>query len=111
MQRQIEPSSARTFNPESLITTKFTRYPVDNDDTVPVDLYSMPYERIAVVPDSSPYETIEVSRYISASTNLVAEDIVIDIVLDEPPRVPRMLVVLLLAGAFGLGLGLSLLLF
>ena len=115
MQRQIEPSSTRTFNPESLITTKFTRYPVDNDDTVPFELFSAPYERIAVVPDSSPYELIEISRYISASTNLVAEDIDFDIDVeiefDPPPRPPRFVAIVLLAGAFALGLGLAFLVF
>lgn len=41
------------------ITTKFTRERVDVDDTVPVALYSRPYERIEIQ-DSSPYERIEI---------------------------------------------------
>ena len=121
MQRQTEFKSpvgdlAKTFRfrrePEDLITSKFSRLPVDNDDTVPCELYSAPYERIAVVPDSSPYALLEVSRSISATTNLVADDdFAIDIELEEPARPSRLLAAVLLAGAFGLGLGLSLLIF
>jgi hypothetical protein len=40
---------AKTFRfQREQITTRFTREPVDADDTVPVALYSSPYERIEI---------------------------------------------------------------
>jgi hypothetical protein len=63
------------------ITTPFIR---DADDTVPVELYSRPYERIDIQLDSSPSEQIEIAP--SRSFRLV-------------------LAITVLCGAFALGIG------
>jgi len=55
------------FAREDVITTPFSREPVDVDDTVPVALYSRPYERIELQPDSRPYELIEIECEASAA--------------------------------------------
>ena len=44
------------------ITTEFIREPVDADDTVPVELYSQPYDRLELQPDSAPYARIEIAH-------------------------------------------------
>ena len=48
------------FSREDVITTPFRREPVDIDDTVPVALYTQPYERIELQSESGPYELIEI---------------------------------------------------
>ena len=69
------------------ITTPFFR---DADDTVPVELYSQPYERIAIQPDSSPYERIEIERALHVA----------------PSRWLRVvLAITVLGGTFALGVG------
>jgi len=49
------------FVREDVTTTPFARQPVDVDDTVPVALYTRPYERIDIQLDSQPYERIEIA--------------------------------------------------
>ena len=98
--------------PESLITKKFVRAPVDVDDTIPVALFTMPYERIDVAAESAPYEQLVLELH--ASANLVAAD------LPPPsptaPPSPRTVLALvlavgLLAGALALGTTIGFLVF
>lgn len=78
------------------ITTPFTR---DADDTVPVELYSRPYERLDICPDSSPYERIEIS--IPATCSPAAE-----VPAEAPSSALRLvLTVLILCTTFALGVG------
>jgi len=69
------------FAREDLITTPFRRAPVDRDDTVPVELYSQPYERVEVAPDSKPYELIEIAAVIEQPAPSAALRIVLTISL------------------------------
>lgn len=87
------------------ITTKFTREPVDADDTVPVELYSRPYERIDIQAASSPYERIEIEIEISANSSLAA-DVPGDLVHSAPSSSLRLLLaVSILCLTFALGVG------
>lgn len=112
MHLQRERSFVRTlprnrsfpFDPEALVTTKFVRAAVDADDTVPVALYTNPYELFEVAEE----DDIE-ARWMRASCNLVAmtEHVAL---LDEDELQPapsmslRLFVTItLLAGAFAFG--------
>lgn len=86
------------------ITTKFTREPVDADDTVPVELYSRPYERIDIQPDSSPYERIEIECDVDALC--LAADAPEDLVHQAQSSSLRLLLaVSILCLTFALGVG------
>jgi hypothetical protein len=83
------------------ITTKFTREPVDADDTVPVDLYSRPYERLEIqrAPDA---------MCITASRNLVAPEVTRRPVAPPPRREFRLaLAISILCMTFALGVGIA----
>ncbi len=65
----------RRYPPEDVPTTKFVRPDVDVDDTVPVELYSQPYERVEIEA-SRPYELIEIEQEVefTAGFDLAAPD-------------------------------------
>ena len=107
---------------EALITTKFCRAEIDIDDTVPVELYSRPYERVEI--DSGPYDVFEVELEpvdidlsqiepvpddleISAPKNLVAREPTDIVRAVRAPHAPapshRFLAAVLLTFAFGFG--------
>ncbi|CAN5910462.1 hypothetical protein BH11MYX3_BH11MYX3_47180 [soil metagenome] len=79
------------------VTTRFTR---DADDTVPVELYSQPYERLEIRPAMS----------ITASTNLVARPPTRRPIPRPPHRGLRFaLTLVFLCGTFALGFALAVL--
>ena len=84
------------------ITTKFCRPPVDVDDTVPVALYTRPYERLDIQPDTRPYELLEIALEIEIETETE----------DDAPRLsfPVVLTISMLCGALALGVGVAFLL-
>lgn len=85
------------------VTTKFTREAVDADDTVPVDLYSRPYERLELAPDSRPYERIEITMPATSSS---APEVPADLPHHAPSRALRLvLTFLILSTTFALGVG------
>lgn len=114
---------------EALITTKFTRTELDIDDTIPVDLYSRPYERVEI--DSGPYAVFEVELEpvdidlsqiepiaddleISAPKNLVAREPTEIVRAPRPAQQPRstwFIAAVLLTFAFGFGATLAFLAF
>ena len=88
------------FPREDVITTKFSREPVDADDTVPIALYSQPYERLDIQPESRPYELIEIGR----------DADVVRIAAAPTTSFPLVLAISMLSGAFALGFGFAFLL-
>lgn len=112
------PHRSLPFDPEALITTKFVRTDfVDADDTIPVALFSSPYERVELE-ESAPYHRIELvelsaedeleARWMRASENLVATSSVPLVDLDDAPPPPALslrviVTIVLLASAFAFG--------
>lgn len=112
---------------EDVPTTKFARAEVDVDDTVPVELYSRPYERVEVEStryerldlqrDSRPYELLEIEQEIEFSTSfdLAAPDEIAAEVTDHVVSAPalsiatRLFFALLLLSALATGFCLALL--
>lgn len=101
------------------ITTRFLREPVDADDTVPVELYSRPYERLEIQAESKPYERIEIEMEVdieedadaicmSASSNLAAANVG-DLVDLTPSWVRLVLAISILCCAFAVGVGFAVL--
>ncbi len=58
------------YAPEDVITTPFRRELVDADDTVPVALYTRPYERLEIQVESRPYELLEIEQEVDLSEDL-----------------------------------------
>lgn len=79
------PDFANThkFAREDVITTQFTREGVDVDDTVPVELFSQPYERVEIeaAPAPRPQPRIELEAD-SRAYALIDIDYDVDIDLD-----------------------------
>jgi hypothetical protein len=113
---------------EDVPTTKFARAEVDVDDTVPVELYSRPYERLEIEstryerlelqPDSRPYELIEIEQEIefSAGFDLAAPEEIAAEETDHIVSTPalsialrRLFFAMLLLGALATGFCLALL--
>jgi hypothetical protein len=67
--RQLSKNYYR-YAPEDVITTPFRRALVDVDDTVPVALYTRPYERLEIQVESRPYELIEIEQEVDLSDDL-----------------------------------------
>lgn len=108
------------FLREDAITSKFIREPIDVDDTVPVELYSRPYERVELQ-HSTPYELIELEQEIEftesfdraaieliESFDLEAADETGDLVEAPAPSSIALRIVLaisMVGAAFGFGVG------
>lgn len=75
------------------VTDRFVRPAVDIDDTIPVALYTRPYDRLEIARDASP------SREIDATARR-----------PPSPPIPRGLLAAVLVAAFGTGFGLVVLL-
>jgi hypothetical protein len=111
---------------EEVPTTEFVRPDADVDDTVPVELYSQPYERVEIEAkaeskaDSRPYELIEIEQEIefsesfdlAAPEQIAAEETDYIFAAPAPSIAVRVLfAVLMLCGALAIGFCVAFLVF
>jgi hypothetical protein len=123
--RSVPPPHAhlvkRRYPLEDVPTTRFARVYVDVDDTVPVELYSQPYERVEIEstphervelqPDSRPYELFEIEQEIEftetfdlAAPHEIAAEETDHIVAAPAPRIAvGLFFAMLLLGVLALG--------